>query len=172
MQMELAGIREAEKEYTFTTPTDFGLSYKRVNRKHPEVHKKIADCIEFVRQSLVRGNNEEYIKPEFLFNKFLQGSSDMWVSVEDQNYDGSAFSTSTHIVGCLLIGVAAYPEQTGIISESTGGKFHFETMMPAVEDYYRKQGAKFVEIPGRKGWQRRFDTMGYKVKNVTIVKEL
>ena len=161
MQMELAGIREAEKEYTFTTPVALGLSYNRVNREHPKVHHKIADCVEFVRQSLIRGGNEEYIKPEFLFNKFLTGFSDMWVSVEGQS-----------IVGCLLIGVAAYPEQTGIISESTGGKFHFETMMPALEDFYRKQGAKFVEIPGRKGWQRRFGTMGYKVKSVTIVKEL
>ena len=41
MQMELAGIREAEKEYTFTTPTALGLSYKRLNRNHPDVHNKI-----------------------------------------------------------------------------------------------------------------------------------
>tara|TARA_R110002124_G_scaffold117394_2_gene274448 strand:- start:283 stop:768 length:486 start_codon:yes stop_codon:yes gene_type:complete len=161
MQTALAGTLAQEKEYTFTTPLEHGFSYNRVNRNHPDVHHKIADCIEFVSQSLLRGGNEEYIKPEFLFNKFLTGFSDMWVSLRDQD-----------IVGCLLIGVADYPEQTGIISESTGGKFHFETMMPALEDFYRKQGAKFVEIPGRKGWQRRFGTMGYKVKNVTITKRL
>lgn len=101
------------------------------------------------------------MKPEFLFNKFLEGYSDMWVAVEGQE-----------IVGCLLIGVANYPEQTGINSEATAGKFHFETMMPALEDYYRKRGAKFVEISGRKGWERRFGPMGYTVKNVTIIKEL
>tara|TARA_R110000751_G_scaffold63919_1_gene131604 strand:+ start:1366 stop:1851 length:486 start_codon:yes stop_codon:yes gene_type:complete len=161
MQTALAGTQEQEREYTFTTPLEHGLSYNRVNRNHPAVHHKIADCVEFVRQSILRANNEEYIKPEFLFNKFLTGFSDLWVSVEGQD-----------IVGCLLIGVANYPEQTGIISESTGGKFHFETMMPALEDFYRKQGAKFVEIPGRKGWQRRFGPMGYTVKNVTITKRL
>ena len=85
----------------------------------------------------------------------------MWVAVEGQE-----------IVGCLLIGVANYPEQTGINSEATAGKFHFETMMPALEDYYRKRGAKFVEISGRKGWERRFGPMGYTVKNITIIKEL
>lgn len=161
MQTALAGTQVQEREYTFTTPLEHGLSYNRVNRNHPAVHHKIAECVEFVRQSILRANNEEYIKPEFLFNKFLTGFSDLWVSVEGQD-----------IVGCLLIGVAAYPEQTGIISESTGGKFHFETMMPALEDFYRKQGAKFVEIPGRKGWQRRFGPMGYTVKNVTITKRL
>lgn len=161
MQTALAGTQVQEREYTFTTPLEHGLSYNRVNRNHPAVHHKIAECVGFVRQSILRANNEEYIKPEFLFNKFLTGFSDLWVSVEGQD-----------IVGCLLIGVAAYPEQTGIISESTGGKFHFETMMPALEDFYRKQGAKFVEIPGRKGWQRRFGPMGYTVKNVTITKRL
>ena len=161
MQMELIGTQDQEKEYTFTTPVALGLSYNRVNREHTEVYKKIADCVEFVKQSLVRGNNEKHLKPSFLFNNFLQGRSDMWVAVEGQE-----------IVGCLLIGVANYPEQMGINSESTGGKFHFETMMPALEEYYRKQGAKFVEISGRKGWVRRFGPMGYTVKNITIIKEL
>ena len=85
----------------------------------------------------------------------------MWVSVEGQS-----------IVGCLLIGVASLSRTDRNYLRINGGKFHFETMMPALEDYYRKQGAKFVEIPGRKGWQRRFGNMGYKVKSVTIVKEL
>ena len=161
MQMELAGTQAQEKEYTFTTPVALGLSYNRVNRKHPEVHNKVGKCIKFVADSIKRSNNQPYMKPEFLFNKFLEGYSDMWVAVEGQE-----------IVGCLLIGVANYPEQTGINSEATAGKFHFETMMPALEDYYRKRGAKFVEISGRKGWERRFGPMGYTVKNVTIIKEL
>ena len=107
MQMELAGIREAEKEYTFTTPVALGLSYKRLNRNHPDVHNKIGKCIKFIADSIRRSNNQPYIKPEFLFNKFLQGYSDMWVAVEGQE-----------ITGCLMIGVANYPEQTGIIFRS------------------------------------------------------
>lgn len=161
MLMAVTGTPEAEKEYTFTTPLEHGLSYKKLNNAHPQIYAKLAKCLDFVSQSVTRGNNDGYFTAEYLLKKFMSGCSDLWVSVQDEE-----------IVGCFLVGVADYPDQTGIISEATAGKFHFETMMPAVEDYYRKQGANFVEIPGRKGWERRFGPMGYELKNVTIVKRL
>ena len=161
MLMALTGTPEAEKEYTFTTPLEHGLSYKKVNNAHPKVYAKLAKCLDFVSQSVTRSNNDGYLTAEYLLKKFMSGYSDLWVSVQDEE-----------IVGCFLVGIADYPDQTGIISEATAGKFHFETMMPAVEDYYRKQGAKFVEIPGRKGWERRFGPRGYELKNLTTVKRL
>jgi flagellin-specific chaperone FliS len=162
MQMEQAGTPVAEKEFIYTTPVVRGLSYKLLNPKHQGFKKKVISCWDFIEQSIKRANNAEYINTVDLVNKVMQGQSDMWLSVDSNG----------KTKGCFLVAVAQYPKSVGIFSEATAGKFNFDDMFPKVEQFYKELGYQFVEISGRKGWERVLKPMGYQVKNITIVKRL
>lgn len=162
MQTGQAGTPVAEKEYIYTTPGVRGLSYRLLNPKHSGFKRKVVFCQDLIEQSIKRANNAEYIDTADLVNKVLQGQSDMWLSV------GKDEETK----GCFLVAVAQYPKSVGIFSEATAGKFNFDDMFPKVEQFYKELGYQFVEISGRKGWERVLKPMGYQLKNITIVKRL
>ena len=162
MLMEQAGTQSREeKEYTFTTPLEHGLSCKRVNPDHLDFRYILACCWNFLEESINKGNTE-LIEIEDLVERIVQGYSDLWVSV-DKNKT---------IVGCFVIGSADYPQALGIEAEAIAGKFNFKTMLPQVEKYYKKRGYKFFEMTGRKGWEKVMKPLGYEFSNITLYKRL
>jgi len=116
MLMGQAGTQvEQEKEYTFTTPLDHGLSYRRVNPNHANFKNIVAQCWDYIDSGVSRGGSKELISTEYIVQKVLSGDSDLWLSVDAEG----------DTVGCFVIGSAPYPEMTGIFAETIGGKFDF-----------------------------------------------
>ena len=161
MLMEQAGTPEVPgKEYTFTTPLDHGVSYKRVNPNHANFKKIVAQCWDYIDSGVSRGGSKELISTEYIVQKVLGGDSDLWLSVD----------AGGNTVGCFVIGSAPYPEKTGIFAETIGGKFDFKFITPVVEKFYKKCGYEFFEMTGRKGWERVMKPLGYKLMNITMYK--
>ncbi len=163
MLMEQAGTPvEQAKEYTFTTPLEHGLSYKKVNSNRPDFKKIVSNCWKYIEAGVERGGSREFISTEYLVKKILDHESDLWLS-EDR--DGT-------LKGCFVIGAAPYPNETGIMAESIGGNFDFEVITPIVEKHYKELGYTFFEMTGRKGWEKVMKPMGYKFLNITMYKRL
>ena len=161
MLMGQAGtLNQEEKEYTFTTPLEHGLSCKQVNSSHANFKKIVAQCWDYIDSGVSRGGSKEFISTEYIVQKVLSGDSDLWVSVDAEG----------NTVGCFVIGAAPYPEKTGIFAETIGGKFDFKYMTPVVEKFYKKCGYEFFEMTGRKGWERVMKPLGYKLMNITMYK--
>ena len=162
MLMAQPGIQNlAEKEYTFTTPLEHGLSCKRVNPDHSDFNFTLAHCWNFLEKSVEKGNTD-LIQVEDIVKRIKEQNSDLWVSTDE----------SGDIVGCFVIGVAPYPKKTGIDAEAIAGVFNFKTMLPEVEKYYKALGYEFFEMTGRKGWERVMEPLGYSFSNITIYKRL
>ena len=162
MLMGQSGIpAQEEKEYTFITPLEHGLSYKRVNPEHTKFKFNLAHCWNFLEESIEKGNTD-LIQVEDLVSRIKYGHSDLWVSSIE----------SRKIVGCFVIGAAPYPQMIGVEAEAIAGKFNFKTMLPELEKYYKARGYKFVEMTGRKGWERVMKPLGYEFSNITIYKRL
>ena len=162
MLMAQPGIQNlAEKEYTFTTPLEHGLSYKRVNSSHADFKFTLVHCWEFIESSVGRGN-EDLVCAGDIANRVVKGESDLWVSTDE----------SGDIVGCVIIGAAIYPEKIGIFAEAIGGKFDFNILVPMLEKFYKNCGYEFFEMTGRKGWERVMKPLGYSFSNITIYKRL
>jgi len=162
MQTELVGTLEAEKVYTFSTPPVHGLSYRIVNPKGKGFKEIVGQCWKYVDSSTQR-NNTEIVKTIDIIQRVIDKVSDLWVSVD---------SETDEIVGCFVIGAAAYPQATGIMSEALGGQFEFSDMFPIVEEYYKKLGYAFVELTGRKGWEKKLKPLGYELTSITVYKKL
>jgi len=161
MLMGQAGTQvEQEKEYTFTTPLERGLSYRRVNPNHANFKNIVAQCWDYIDSGVSRGGSKELISTEYIVQKVLSGDSDLWLSVDAEG----------DTVGCFVIGSAPYPEMTGIFAETIGGKFDFKFITPVVEKFYKKCGYEFFEMTGRKGWERVMKPLGYKLMNITMYK--
>ena len=150
-----------EKEYTFTTPLEHGLSYKRVNADHPEFKFNLAHCWDFIERSVAEGN-PDLVQTEDVVDRIINRQSDLWVSTDE----------SGDIVGCFVIGAAPYPRSKGIYTEALAGKLIFMDFIPKVENFYKQFGYEFSEIIGRKGWERRLKPLGYNFSNITIYKRL
>ena len=162
MLMALAGTPVVqEKEYTFTTPLEHGLSYKKVNPDHPEFKFNVSHCWEFIEKS-VEANNKDLVTTEDIINRIINRESDLWVSTDE----------SGDIVGCFVIGAAEYARIKGIFTEALAGKLNFMDFIPKVENFYKQCGYEFSEIVGRKGWERRLKPLGYNFSNITIYKRL
>ena len=162
MLMALAGTPEVrEKEYTFTTQLEHGLSYKKVNPNSSELKFNLAHCWEFLKKSTENGNTD-LVQVEDIVNRVIDRSSDLWVSTDE----------SGDIVGGLVIGAAPYPRSKGIFAEAIGGKFRFEILVPMLEKHYKQYGYEFFEMTGRKGWERVMKPLGYSFSNITIYKRL
>lgn len=161
MLMAQAGTQGPEKEFTFTTPVAHGLSYKLCNPDHPDFKAKLAQCWDYL-EAAVRKGNEELVRTEDLVKRALGKQTDFWVSVDEQG----------KIVGSFIIGSVSYPTATGIYSESCGGTFVFTDMFPMVEQFYKSLGFSFVEVVGRKGWERELAPMGYKLNYVSTYKRI
>ena len=162
MQMEQVGTQEAEKDFTFITPLDHGYSYKLANPHHAGFKDLVVSCLDYYKRSIERSNNLEYIDPVDFALSALEKQSDFWV-IED----GSA-----KLLGIFQISKAEYPRSTGVYVEALAGEFNFEHGLPRIEDYYRTLGYQFVEMEGRRGWERKLKQNGYNYKTTTIVKRL
>mgnify|MGYP003147150497 CR=1 FL=1 len=162
MLMEQPGIQSREeKGYTFTTPLEHGLSYKRVNSKHTDFKPTLGHCWKFIERSAETGN-EDLVRAGDIAKHVLKGESDLWVSTDE----------SGEVVGCVVIGAATYPSKTGICAEAIGGKFDFNILVPMLEKFYKSCGYEFFEMTGRKGWERKMKPLGYIFSNTTIYKRL
>jgi len=163
MLMEQAGTQAVqEKEYTFTTPLEHGLSYKHVDIRSPNAKSLVSQCWDFIEAGVEQGGSKEFLTTDYLIKKVLERDSDLWVSQDEGD----------NIVGALIIGAAPYPTETGIMAESIGGTFNFNTLVPMLEKFYRARGYKFFEMTGRKGWERKMKPLGYTYMNTTIYKRL
>ena len=163
MLMAQPGIQNlAEKEYTFTTPLEHGLSYKKVNSKHDDFKKTVAQCWDYVDSGMLRGGSKELISTEYIINKVLSSDSDLWVSLDEGG----------DTVGCVVIGAAPYPEKTGIFAGTIGGKVDFNIVVAWLVKYYKNCGYEFFEMTGRRGWERAMKPLGYEYMNTTIYKRL
>jgi|TARA_R110000744_G_scaffold5856_3_gene20650 hypothetical protein len=162
MQTALAGTQDQEKEYTFTTPLEHGLSYRLLNPESQEFRKTLVSCYDLIDMS-AKKSHAIYDLPTYeMLRRCLENKCDVWVSVD----------AGSNIVGCCTIGVETYGPISGINLESTSGKWVRRHVMPIVENYYKNLGFTFVEISGRKGWERALSHMGYKLSKITIHKEL
>jgi len=150
-----------EKEYTFSTPLEHGLSYNRVNSDHSKFKFNLAHSWDFIERSVEEGNTD-LIHTEDVVDRIISKESDLWVSKDE----------SGDIVGCFVIGAAPYPRSKGIYTEALGGKLNFMDFIPKVENFYKQCGYEFSEIIGRKGWERRLKPLGYNFSNITIYKRL
>jgi len=160
--MALTGTPEQEKEYIFEMLPQRGLSYKFVNYKSPFLVQKLSECYDYFEQSILKSNCSDVFNANDLVKRVTTGTSDLWVSCDkDKN-----------IKGCLVIGFAYYPQSTGIVAECISGKFHFDILVPGLEDYYKELGYEFFEMTGRKGWEKVMDKMGYEFKSIILRKVL
>lgn len=162
MQTEQVGTQEAVKDFTFITPLEHGYSYKLANPHHAGFKDLVVSCLDYYKRSIERSNNLEYIEPVDFALSALQKQSDFWV-IEDG---------SGKLLGIFQISKAEYPRSTGVYVEALAGEFNFEHGLPRIEDYYRTLGYQFVEMEGRRGWERKLKQNGYNYKTTTIVKRL
>jgi hypothetical protein len=161
MLMEQVGIQVQEKEFTFTTPQVHGLSYKLLNPKSKQFKANLAKCYNFIDRSAKASHSVYNLPTDTLVKRCIEQHCDTWVSTRDDK-----------IVGCFTVGVAVYDDNYGINIESTSGKFVYEDVVPTVEKFYKELGYKFVEISGRKGWERVFKPLGYNLSRIIIHKEI
>jgi len=161
MPTEPLGTLEAGKEYIFTTPLDHGFSYKLCNATHPDYDAKIEVGREFVEKA-VRKARLELMGSNDLLLKVKELKSDLWLSID----------AADKIVGCFTIGIASYPGGIGVFVESLAGEFDFPSLTSTIEDFYRKLNYTFVEIQGRRGWEKIMVPLGYKFANITLIKRL
>lgn len=162
MLMAVTGTPEAEKEYTFTTPLEHGLSYRLVNPDNPLIRKKLAECYAKLEKSVQRSKCEEIYNADDLVKRVLRKESDLWVSVDAEN----------NIQGCFIIGFGYMPRCKMIGAEAICGKFDFTIVTPVVEKHYKNLGFDFFEMTGRKGWEKVMEPLGYELKNITVRKRL
>jgi hypothetical protein len=162
MQTELVGTLEAEKVYTFSTQPVHGLSYRIVNPKHVKFKTILGQCWKYIESSVER-NNTDLIKTVDVVQRVADKVSDFWVTVDSEKGE---------IVGCFVIGAAAYPQSTGIMAEAIGGEFNFPDVVPVVEKYYKNLGYSFFEMTGRKGWEKVMNPLGFELTSITVYKRL
>jgi hypothetical protein len=162
MQMEQVGTQEAEKDFTFITPLDHGYSYKLANPHHAGFRDLVVSCLEYYERSIKRSNNSDYIGPVDFALSALEKQSDFWITVD----------STEKLLGIFQLSKAEYPKSTGVYVEALAGEFNFEHGLPMIEDYYRTLGYQFVELEGRRGWERKLKPNGYTYKTTTIVKRL
>jgi len=162
MLMAVTGTPAAEKEYIFTTPLVHGLSYKLVNRESNLLKNKVVQCYKYLDKVVEKVECRDIYNTEDLVKQVVSGKSDFWISTDKNN----------NIKGCLIIGVASYPQSLGISAEAVAGKFDFYKLVPMLEKYYKNLGYEFFEMTGRKGWIRKMEPLGYEFKSVTIRKRL
>jgi hypothetical protein len=162
MQMEQVGTQEVAKEFTFITPLDHGLSYKLANPHHAGFRDLVVSCLEYYERSIKRSNNSDYIGPVDFALSALEKQSDFWITVD----------STEKLLGIFQLSKAEYPKSTGVYVEALAGEFNFEHGLPMIEDYYRTLGYQFVELEGRRGWERKLKQNGYNYKTTTIVKRL
>jgi hypothetical protein len=162
MQTEQVGTQEVAKEFTFITPLDHGLSYKLANPHHADFRDLVVSCLEYYERSIKRSNNSDYIGPVDFALSALEKQSDFWITVD----------STGKLLGIFQLSKAEYPKSTGVYVEALAGEFNFEHGLPMIEDYYRTLGYQFVELEGRRGWERKLKPNGYTYKTTTIVKRL
>jgi hypothetical protein len=162
MQMEQVGTQEVAKEFTFITPLDHGYSYKLANPHHAGFRDLVVNCLEYYERSIKRSNNSDYIGPVDFALSALEKQSDFWITVD----------STEKLLGIFQLSKAEYPKSTGVYVEALAGEFNFEHGLPMIEDYYRTLGYQFVELEGRRGWERKLKPNGYVYKTTTIVKRL
>jgi hypothetical protein len=162
MQMEQVGTQEVAKEFTFITPLDHGYSYKLANPHHAGFRDLVVNCLEYYERSIKRSNNSDYIGPVDFALSALEKQSDFWITVD----------STEKLLGIFQLSKAEYPKSTGVYVEALAGEFNFEHGLPMIEDYYRTLGYQFVELEGRRGWERKLKPNGYTYKTTTIVKRL
>ena len=150
------------KEFTFITPLDHGLSYKLANPHHAGFRDLVVSCLEYYERSIKRSNNSDYIGPVDFALSALEKQSDFWITVD----------STEKLLGIFQLSKAEYPKSTGVYVEALAGEFNFEHGLPMIEDYYRTLGYQFVELEGRRGWERKLKPNGYTYKTTTIVKRL
>jgi len=150
------------KEFTFITPLDHGLSYKLANPHHASFRDLVVNCLEYYERSIKRSNNSDYIGPVDFALSALEKQSDFWITVD----------STEKLLGIFQLSKAEYPKSTGVYVEALAGEFNFEHGLPMIEDYYRTLGYQFVELEGRRGWERKLKPNGYTYKTTTIVKRL
>jgi len=150
------------KEFTFITPLDHGLSYKLANPHHAGFRDLVVNCLEYYERSIKRSNNSDYIGPVDFALSALEKQSDFWITVD----------STEKLLGIFQLSKAEYPKSTGVYVEALAGEFNFEHGLPMIEDYYRTLGYQFVELEGRRGWERKLKPNGYTYKTTTIVKRL
>ena len=150
------------KEFTFITPLDHGYSYKLANPHHAGFRDLVVNCLEYYERSIKRSNNSDYIGPVDFALSALEKQSDFWITVD----------STEKLLGIFQLSKAEYPKSTGVYVEALAGEFNFEHGLPMIEDYYRTLGYQFVELEGRRGWERKLKPNGYTYKTTTIVKRL
>ena len=150
------------KEFTFITPLDHGLSYKLANPHHAGFRDLVVSCLEYYERSIKRSNNSDYIGPVDFALSALEKQSDFWITVD----------STEKLLGIFQLSKAEYPKSTGVYVEALAGEFNFEHGLPMIEDYYRTLGYQFVELQGRRGWERKLKPNGYIYKTTTIIKRL
>jgi hypothetical protein len=161
MQMEQSGTQEAVKEFIFTTHLVRGLSYKLCNHAHPEFEYKVNVCRHLIYKAVEKANLA-VVSAEDLIKKVKDVKSDLWLSLD----------AGDKIVGCFTIGVAAYPSAVGVFTESMAGTFDFPSLCEATEKFYKDLGFEFVEVQGRKGWEKVLAPLGYEFEHITLRKRL
>lgn len=150
------------KEFTFITPLDHGYSYKLANPHHAGFRDLVVSCLEYYERSIKRSNNSDYIGPVDFALSALEKQSDFWITVD----------STEKLLGIFQLSKAEYPKSTGVYVEALAGEFNFEHGLPMIEDYYRTLGYQFVELQGRRGWERKLKPNGYIYKTTTIIKRL
>jgi len=122
----------------------------------------VVSCLEYYERSIKRSNNSDYIGPVDFALSALEKQSDFWITVD----------STEKLLGIFQLSKAEYPKSTGVYVEALAGEFNFEHGLPMIEDYYRTLGYQFVELEGRRGWERKLKPNGYTYKTTTIVKRL
>ena len=130
-----------------------GLSCKLVNRKDPNYKYKLSQCYKYLDKAVEKGGNKDLYTSDYIVSRVLAAQND-------------------EIVGCIIVEDKSYPLSPGVSVEALGGSFNFLIVVPMIEEYYKNLGYKFVELTGRKGWERKLQPLGYEFKSVIIRKKI
>ncbi|WP_370931896.1 hypothetical protein [Bartonella sp. DGB1] len=99
-----------------------------------------------------------------IWNEILKGEKDLWIIKEDNKFKSIALTKvmqNKYSDNILMIFDYAGSD-LGIISE----------ILQQMLDWAKKHNIKYVETTGREGWKKFLKPAGFKIKEITYLKEI
>lgn len=120
------------------------------------------DCAPLIGRALKYTHNEHSL--ETIYESLLSENRALWV-----------VGKNGELIAAVTTRIDIYPNSVkiGVIDFAGGRDFASWSMFTDyVEPYFKAQGCHYLEIAGRKGWQRLHTAKGFKPKYFVLRKEL
>jgi len=115
----------------------------------------------------------EALRPAYEHSSKLSGSPEQWVQrCRDDTAQLWRSADEKYWAVSEIFEESAYGKICHMIASSAPDGGYDDTLREEVEQFAKSQGCQSVLTGGRRGWERRFSSKGYKTVSVTLVKEL